>query len=136
MSTRGYLVKILNEFPYKDGAAFAGAAYFPDGNGGGGWFPYRYKADGVCIQDANCSIKDFETFENYLTYTQTYIYYDHVTKTWSGSIKDLSGNQIVKLTNVESQERVLKLLQTGAQEKLLIIMRESGYVDEIDEGAA
>lgn len=132
ISTKGLLVKILNDFAFKDGATLTGAAYLP---GHAGWFQYRFKADGTCIADGNLNIKPVETHENYLTYMKLAIGFDHATRTWGGTATDIMGNLILQLAAIESQERALKLLSMGAQEKLLTIMRESGYVDEMDEEA-
>lgn len=133
LTVKGLLVKILNEFTFKDGATINAAVYLPAG--GGGWYSYRYKPDGTCITDANLNMKSTETHENYLTYMKLAIGFDHATRTWAGTATDMMGNLISQLTAIESQERALKLLSMGAQEKLLTIMRESGYVDEMDEEA-
>ncbi len=131
MSVKGRLVKIISAFKYADGAEFNAAVFFP----GNGWFPTRLKANGQSIESIEHSVNEADTFEAFLLYCITNIFFDRAARTWGGTMKDMSGHLIVSITGIETSEQTLKLLQLGTQEKLLTWMKDTGYVDEMDEGA-
>lgn len=132
ITMRGRLVKLLSEFKMADGGNISGAVFV----NGQGWFPARFKVNGNCMENAEHNIHPDHDFRSFLTYCQATISYDHTAKSWSGTLKDSAGALILNLTGLDSQERTLKLLQLGAQEKVLTWMQDSGYVDdELEEGA-
>lgn len=132
ITTKGRLVKILSQFKYADGFEYVASMFVP----GNGWHALRYRVDGTCsLDNPNNQMAPTSTFDTYLTFLNFTMRYDRATNTWVGNCHDGHNAPIVQLTGLEDQERALKLMQLGAQEKLLTWMREAGYVDEIDEGA-
>lgn len=132
VTAKGRLAKIVSEFKYQDGANFIIAIQYP----GTGWIADRIKANGCSVNNAENNIDPTSDFKGFLTFCTTTINYDRTAKTWKGILYDGEGRTVLNLTGIESQERTLKLLQLGAQEKILAWMQESGYVDEeMDEGA-
>lgn len=127
----GNLTKIYQKFPFQDGFQYSGAVHILDS----GWYPYRFQENGLC-EILTHSIKPENLFSNYLTFLKFHIYYNQENKTWSGSCFDTKLSLLLYVSEIESQEQTLKLMQIGAQEKLLTLMRDSGYVDDMDEGVA
>jgi len=131
ITVKGHLAKVVSEFKYQDGGNYGIAIYYP----GTGWIADRMKATGHSMNNAENNIIETDDFKGFLTFCKTVIDYDRVGKTWRGILYDAVGIVLLNLTGIESQERTLKLLQLGAQEKILTWMQESGYVDEeMDEG--
>jgi hypothetical protein len=132
ITAKGRLAKVVSTFKVKDEGNVQIAVQCP----GQGWFPSRLKDNGTSIDNADHNTNPEDDFKGFLTFCKIMINYDRVTKTWAGGLYDLTNTQLIVLTGIESQERVLKLLQLGAQEKILTWMQETGYVDEeMDEGA-
>jgi|ERR1019366_355558 hypothetical protein len=132
ITAKGRLAKVVSEFKYQDRGNFGIAVYYH----GSGWIADRIKDDGKSVQTAEHNIIETDDFKGFLTFCNAMINYDRIAKTWKGTLTDLAGTVLLNLTGIESQERTLKLLQLGAQEKVLTWMQESGYVDEeMDEEA-
>lgn len=132
ITIKGRLAKIVSKFEYADAGHFQIAVRHHQQ----GWIADRLRADGTSMTNADHNIKDSDDFKGFLTFCKTVILYDKEVKSWLGLLYDLHGAELIKLNGIESQERTLKLLQLGAQEKILTWMQESGYVDEeMDEGA-
>lgn len=132
LTCKGRLAKVVSQFNFKDGGNLQCAVFFP----GNGWHPTRIKADGQSIDNAEHNMKETDDFKGFLTFCKTMIDFDHTARTWKGTLYAADGSALLALTGIESQERALKLLQLGAQEKILTWMQESGYVDdELEEGA-
>jgi hypothetical protein len=132
ITAQGRLAKVVSEFKYIDGGIFTVAIQYP----GSGWIADRIKVDGKSVTNTNHNILETDDFKGFLTFCKSVIDYDRGAKTWKGQIYDLTGASLLSLTGIESQERTLKLLQLGAQEKILTWMQETGYIDEeMDEGA-
>ncbi len=132
LTCKGRLAKVIGEFKYKDNGNLLVAVHYP----GSGWYPTRIKADGLSVDNTEHNMKHTDDFKGFLTYCKTIITFDQGSRLWKGEMYDVLGSIILTLAGIESQERTLKLLQLGAQEKVLTWMQESGYVDEeLEEGA-
>ncbi len=115
VTAKGRLAKIVSEFKYQDGGVFSTAIHLP----GTGWVPDRMKTTGVSMFNVDYNMKEIDDFKGFLTYCKIVITFDHISRTWTGGTYDLTGQTAVTLTGIENQERALKLLQLGAQEKVL-----------------
>ena len=126
LTCKGRLAKVVSEFKYKDNGNYCTAIYYP----GTGWIADRIQNTGISVVNADNNIVETDDFKGFLTFCKAVIDYDRGAKTWKANLYDFAGVALLNLKGIESQERALKLLQLGAQEKVLTWMQESGYVDE------
>jgi hypothetical protein len=132
ITVKGRLAKIISDFKFKDNGNLQVAVHYPNN----GWYHTRILADGRSVDNAEHNLKEEDNFKGFLTFCNTTITFDRTARNWKGLLVGMDGNKILELTGIESQERALKLLQLGAQEKVLTWMQETGYVDnELEEGA-
>jgi hypothetical protein len=130
LTKQGQLVKIFNSFQFADGYTTNGAIHLV----GASWQAVRFKPDGNCnVDGVNNSIPNFEPFTKYPTYMTFLVWCDRNSNKWCGQAKDLRGQIVISISDIEHRERAMSLIQLGCEQKILTWMREAGYDEETKE---
>lgn len=135
ISRTGRLIKIISQFNFRDGYNYIGAYFNVQGET---WEPARFNAEGSSQLDV--AVLSFDPTDTYKTFLNCLNYKVHFERTnpaqlWVGSVM-FGGSTIINLSGGESSERMMTMLKSGAQQRLLQWMSDSGHDDSMNEAVS